>query len=149
MLANPTYLVPTLVAYAAILDGRDSLPAPAVANAEEAIERHRESFRAALKGGVPIAIGIDTGTPTTRMGELAGGRPHDGSGHASRSRDQSRDPHRRLANRYWRCRGHRSGYDGRSFLVEGNPLADITCLGNVRNVWARGRRLTPADLASA
>jgi imidazolonepropionase-like amidohydrolase len=150
MLANPTYLVPTLVAYAAILDGRDSLPTDAVANAEEAIERHRESFRAALKGGVPIAMGSDAGTPYNPHGEnwrevahmMDQGMP---AGAAIRAATHTAASLLGIDD----VGVIEAGMTADLVLVGGNPLADITCLADVRDVWAGGRRLAPGNLAAA
>jgi imidazolonepropionase-like amidohydrolase len=141
MLDNPTYLVPTLVAYAAILEDRDRLPAEAVANAEAATERHRESFRYALRAGVPVAMGSDAGTP---------GNPHgENWREIAHMVDQGMAPEAALqaatimgasllglADVGVIAAGMRADL----VLVGGNPLADITGLADVRAVWTQGRR---------
>jgi imidazolonepropionase-like amidohydrolase len=150
MQTNPTYLVPTLVAYAAILEGRDSLPAEAVANAEEAIERHRQSFRAALRGGVPIAMGSDAGTPFNPHGENWREVAH--------MIDQGMPPGTAIRAATLTAASLlgadevgviATGKIADLLLVEGNPLADISCLARVRDVWARGRRLVCQDCRAA
>jgi imidazolonepropionase-like amidohydrolase len=146
MQTNPTYLAPTLVAYAAILEGRDSLPAEAVANAEEAIEKHRQSFRAALKGGVPIAMGSDAGTPLNPHGENWREVAH--------MIDQGMPPGAAIKAATLTAAallgadevgGIATGKIADLLLVGGNPLKDITSLANVRDVWAKGRRLACHD----
>jgi imidazolonepropionase-like amidohydrolase len=150
MIDNPTYLVPTLVAYAAILEDRDRLPAEAVSNAEAAIERHRESFRAALRGGVPIAMGSDAGTP---------GNPHgENWREIAHMIDQGMAPAAALRAATFMgaallglqdIGGIAAGKIADLLLVAGNPLADVTCLAQVRAVWTRGRRLRGTEIEPA
>jgi imidazolonepropionase-like amidohydrolase len=142
MRANPTWLVPTLVAYAAILDVRDTLPAEAVANAESAIERHRASFRYALAAGVPIAMGSDAGTPANPHGEnwrevahmIAQGMAPDAALSAATRGGAALlglEDVGEIA----------TGMRADLLLVAGNPLEEIDCLASVRGVWSNGRRL--------
>jgi imidazolonepropionase-like amidohydrolase len=150
MQANPTYLVPTLVAYAAILEERDTLPTEAVANAEAAIERHQQSFRAAMQGGVPIAMGSDAGTP---------GNPHGKNWREiAHMIAQGMEPAAALQAATLTAATLlgiedvgvvEAGMNADLLLVRGNPLTDITCLADVRDVWSRGRRLADvmADVA--
>jgi imidazolonepropionase-like amidohydrolase len=149
MRANPAWLVPTLVAYAAILDVRDTLPAEAVANAEAAIERHRASFRSALAAGIPIAMGSDAGTPANSHGEnwrevahmVAQGMPPAAAliaatrgGAALLGLD---DVGEIVA-----------GMRADLLLVAGNPLEEIACLAAVRGVWSNGRRVAMSEAAA-
>jgi imidazolonepropionase-like amidohydrolase len=140
MQQNPTWLVPTLVAYAAILEGRDQLPDEAVANAELAIERHKESFRYALQAGVKVAMGSDAGTPFNPHGEnwrevahmIAQGMPV-----AAALQAASREAANLLGLRdvgIIDC-----GMSADLLLVEGDPLEDIESLSLVHSVWARGK----------
>lgn len=142
MRQQPTWLVPTLVAYAAILEERDTLPVEAVANTELAIERHRESFRHALAAGVPIAMGSDAGTP---------GNPHGANWReVAQMIGQGMAPAAALIAA---TRGAATllgladvgvmapGMRADLLLVAGNPLAEIASLGAVREVWTGGRRL--------
>lgn len=64
MLANGTWLVPTLIAPVAVLRAAAagaSLPAAVVRKAEEVIVVHTESVRKAVAAGVRIAMGTDSG----------------------------------------------------------------------------------------
>lgn len=65
MLDRGTYLVPTLIAPLAIVEGGDEagLPDFVMRKARMVLEAHRESFRKAHKAGVKIAMGTDAGTP--------------------------------------------------------------------------------------
>jgi imidazolonepropionase-like amidohydrolase len=63
MVERGVYLVPTLVAYALVLEKADAgIPAEAVEKARFAIEAHRQSYQLAVTAGVPIAMGSDAGT---------------------------------------------------------------------------------------
>lgn len=58
------WLVPTLSAPLAVIAAADAgaqLPPPALEKAEEAVMRHRESFKMALQAEVRIAMGTDSG----------------------------------------------------------------------------------------
>lgn len=64
MLDAGTWLVPTLVAPAAVLEAAEAgagLPDSVVAKAREVIDVHRESFARAVDAGVRIAMGTDSG----------------------------------------------------------------------------------------
>ncbi|WP_037577788.1 metal-dependent hydrolase family protein [Phaeacidiphilus oryzae] len=64
MLAAGTWLVPTLVAPAAVLEAVAAgveLPESVVVKAREVIDVHRESFTRAVAAGVRIAMGTDSG----------------------------------------------------------------------------------------
>ena len=64
MLANKTWLVPTLVAPRAVVAAAAAgarLPAAVVAKAQAVIEVHVESVRAAIGAGVEVAMGTDSG----------------------------------------------------------------------------------------
>jgi imidazolonepropionase-like amidohydrolase len=72
MVDRQVFLVPTLVAYAVVLERADAeIPAEAVAKARYAIEAHRQSYQLAVKAGVPIAMGSDAGTEFNVHGENA------------------------------------------------------------------------------
>jgi imidazolonepropionase-like amidohydrolase len=79
MLHRGTYLVPTLMAPAGVLEaaeGGAAIPEASLLKAKEIIEGHRESFRRAVQAGVRIAMGTDTGvTPhgdnLRELGEMA------------------------------------------------------------------------------
>ncbi len=64
MLDNGTWLVPTLLAPAAVLDAAErgvGLPPVVQAKAREVIDVHQESFARAVEAGVKIAMGTDSG----------------------------------------------------------------------------------------
>lgn len=64
MLANGTWLVPTLVAPLSVLEAADSgvnLPESILEKAREVVEIHRDSFRRAVAAGVKVAMGTDSG----------------------------------------------------------------------------------------
>jgi imidazolonepropionase-like amidohydrolase len=76
MLERGTYLVPTLVAPTGVLRAAEAgaqIPEASVTKAREVIEVHRDSFGRAVRAGVKIAMGTDTGvTPHgENLAELA------------------------------------------------------------------------------
>lgn len=72
MVQRGVFLVPTIVAYALVLERADGgIPAEAVSKARHAIDAHRESFQLALKAGVQMALGTDAGTEFNFHGDNA------------------------------------------------------------------------------
>jgi len=73
MRVRGTFLVPTLAAPENIIKYGEAagIPRYAVEKSESVREVHRESFRAAMRAGVRIAMGTDAGTPFNRHGENA------------------------------------------------------------------------------
>ncbi|MGC8464548.1 MAG: amidohydrolase family protein [Acidimicrobiales bacterium] len=64
MIDRGTWLVPTLVAPKAVIDAADagaSIPETSVNKAREVMEIHRDSFSRAVRAGVKIAMGTDSG----------------------------------------------------------------------------------------
>lgn len=64
MLAEGTYLVPTLIAPMGVLEARDrgvNVPDYAIAKSKLVIETHRASIRRAIEAGVKVAMGTDSG----------------------------------------------------------------------------------------
>ncbi len=64
MLDHGTWLVPTLVAPQGVLDAAaagQSIPEKSLEKAHQVIDIHRDSFRRAVKAGVKIAMGTDSG----------------------------------------------------------------------------------------
>lgn len=64
MLANGTFLVPTLIAPTGVIKAAEagaSIPEASLTKAREVIETHRESFRRAVDAGVTVAMGTDSG----------------------------------------------------------------------------------------
>lgn len=63
MLANGTFLVPTLVAPTGVIKAAEagiSIPEASLAKAKEVVEIHRASFRKAVEAGVDVAMGTDS-----------------------------------------------------------------------------------------
>jgi imidazolonepropionase-like amidohydrolase len=140
MQANPTWLVPTLVAYAAILEQRELVPAESLANAERAIERHRESFRHALAAGIPVAMGSDAGTPGNPHGMNWKEVAHmvgQGMAPAAALRAATLEAAQLLGLED--VGAIRSGFIADLLIVEGDPIEGIEALGRVRSVWQAGR----------
>jgi len=73
MLANGTFMVPTLVAVYGIVENGIAVGIPeyAVRKAKAAQADHIESFRLAMRKGVKIAMGTDAGTPFNYHGKNA------------------------------------------------------------------------------
>jgi imidazolonepropionase-like amidohydrolase len=73
MLERGTYMVPTLTAPAQIVFGGSAagLPPYMIEKGHQVLEDHVESFQAAVRAGVRIAMGTDQGTPLSRPGENA------------------------------------------------------------------------------
>ncbi len=72
MLAQGTYLVPTVAALRNILDNtRNGIPAYVVDKAERISENHRRSLQMYYRAGGNIAMGTDAGTPFNRHGANA------------------------------------------------------------------------------
>src|SRR3546814_11762245 len=72
MLANQTFLVPTIAALRNILDNAErGIPAYVVDKARAVEQRHRESFQMYYRAGGRIAMGTDAGTPFNRHGRNA------------------------------------------------------------------------------
>lgn len=72
-LEQGTFLVPTLLAIASILEHgvADGVPAWVVEKAEIEAEANRTGFKAAVDAGVKIAAGTDAGTPFNRHYDMA------------------------------------------------------------------------------
>lgn len=68
-----TFLVPTMIAVASIIDNgvEAGVPAWVVAKAEVQAEASRNGFRAAVDSGMKIAAGTDAGTPYNRHYDMA------------------------------------------------------------------------------
>lgn len=73
MIEHGTHLVPTLTAPYHIAHGglEAGIPPFMVDKAHQVLADHVESYRAALKAGVRVAMGTDQGTPLNRPGENA------------------------------------------------------------------------------
>ena len=74
MTQRHVYMVPTLSALAttAACPTGCGIPDSARSKARNMVKQHERSFRAALRRGVPIAMGTDAGTPFNYHGDNAG-----------------------------------------------------------------------------
>jgi len=136
------YLVPTLVAPSAIVDGGEAagIPAFMVRNARAVFEAHGRGFEVAVQTGVPIAASTDAGTPLNPHGsmvpELAlmvryGLSPMDALRAATSSAAAALGLEREVGR-------VAPGFVADLLAVEGDPLADIGAMSRVRLVLARG-----------
>ena len=137
-----TYLVPTLIAYAAILEERENLSTEFVFNAELAIEKNQTSFQRALAAGVNIAMGSDAGTP----GNLHGDNWREvelmvNLGMRTSDALQASTLHGARLLGLDRVGQLADGYAADVLVVSGDPLEDISALANVNAVWAAGVRV--------
>jgi imidazolonepropionase-like amidohydrolase len=138
-------LVPTLIAPAAIADGglAAGIPEFAVRKSEIVREPHLESFRLALRLGVPIAAGTDAGTPLNPHGTIvpelalmvkAGQAPlaaiHAATGAAAGALGLEHETGRVAP-----------GLAADLLAVAGDPGQRIEALDDVRLVIARGRTI--------
>jgi imidazolonepropionase-like amidohydrolase len=136
------YLVPTLVAPAAIAAGGEAagIPAFMVRKARAVLEAHGRGFELAVRTGVPIAAGTDAGTPLNAHGsmvpELAlmvryGLSPMDALRAATSSAAAALGLEREVGR-------VAPGFVADLLAVEGDPLVDIAALAQVRLVLANG-----------
>ena len=138
-------LVPTLIAPAAIAGGglAAGIPEFAVRKSEVVREPHLESFRLALRLGVPIAAGTDAGTPLNPHGTMvpelalmvkAGQAPlqaiHAATGAAACALGLERETGRIAP-----------GLAADLLAVAGDPTERIEALDDVRLVMAQGRMI--------
>ena len=137
-----TYLVPTLMAYDLIANGAErGVPAEAVEKAKAALEYNTAGFRAALDAGAGIAMGSDAGTAFNDHGwswrEASfmvryGMRPMDAIVAATRNGADL------LGLGSW-IGTVEPGKTADLVIVDGDPLADISGLGNVACTIQGGR----------
>jgi imidazolonepropionase-like amidohydrolase len=143
MRRDGTYLVPTLIAPAAITIGglMAGIPAFMVRKSEAVMADHVLSFQKALAAGVPIAAGSDAGTPLNPHGSLVpelalmvkhGMRPLE----ALRSATALAADLLGLGASLGRIA---PGYTADLLAVAGNPAERIEALDDVRGVFVDGR----------
>ena len=139
--------VPTLSAPYWLRMHADELPAYALRKTNEVYDAHRESFAAAVKAGVRIAAGTDAGTPFNQ---------HDMFAHELLLMTElGMSPEEALLSATSRaaetlglekeCGTLTPGLSADIALVDGDPRADVTSLGRVRMVFARGKPVATAD----
>jgi imidazolonepropionase-like amidohydrolase len=145
MARQGTALVPTLIAPHAIVEGgiAAGIPEFAVTKSAAVRDRHRESFRLALRAGVVVAAGTDAGTPLNPHGSIvpeltlmiaAGMTPLEAIAAATSvaaAVTGLEDETGRIA----------PGLAADLLAVEGQPAESIKALDAVRLVIARGRRV--------
>ena len=142
LIESGAYLVPTLMAYDLIANGRErGVPPEAVGKATAALEYNTSGFRAALDAGANIAMGSDAGTAFNDHGRSwreasfmvrHGMRPMDAIVAATRNGAD-------LLGLGGRIGTVEPGKIADLVVVEGDPLADISRLGNVACTIQDGR----------
>jgi len=143
MVRDGVFLVPTLIAPAAIAAGglAASIPEYAVRKSLAVADRHLEGFRMALRAGVMIAAGADSGTPCNPHGTLVpelalmvkGGMTPAAAVHAATAVAA-----RALGLEHETGR-IAPGLAADLVAVDGNPAERIEALDEVRFVMAQGR----------
>lgn len=142
MKSQGTTLVPTLIAYQAILEGRDALSAESVRNAELAISRNQVSLQRALEAGVAIAMGSDAGTPSNPHG--ANWRETELMVQLGMSTSQALQASTLAGAELLgldQVGQIAPEYSADLLVVRGNPVEQISDLANVSAVWSRGDRV--------
>jgi len=144
MLEHGTYLVPTLVAPTGVLRAAEAgaqIPEASVTKAREVIEVHRDSFGRAVRAGVKIAMGTDTGvTPHgENLAELAlmvegGMTPHQALVSATFTAAELMGLEAELGTL-------EPGKRADLVLVEGDPFEVITLPDRITGVWKDGERV--------
>ena len=142
LIESGAYLVPTLMAYDLIANGRErGVPPEAVGKARAALEYNTSGFRAALHAGANIAMGSDAGTAFNDHGRSwreasfmvrHGMRPMDAIVAATRNGAD-------LLGLGGRIGTLEPGKIADLVVVDGDPLADISRLGNVACTIQGGR----------
>jgi imidazolonepropionase-like amidohydrolase len=134
-------LVATLAAPERIAAHADLVPEFMARKSRAVMERHTESFRMALRGGVPVAAGSDAGTPFNPHGSLvpelalmvkAGMRPAD----AVRAATSAAASVLGLGDRAGRIA---PGFSADLLAVPGDPTHRIEALGEPRLVMLEGK----------
>lgn len=145
MAQRQTFLVPTLAAPFFISEaGEDAGIAPfAVEKSRRVLDEHRASVALAHKTGVPIALGNDAGTPFNRHDDVVtelrllvevGLSPMEAllaaTGQAARLLGIEED-----------VGTVQVGKQADLVVLEGDPLADISAVGQIGGVFKAGRRI--------
>jgi imidazolonepropionase-like amidohydrolase len=144
MLERGTYLVPTLLAPTGVVRAAKAgaqIPEASVSKAREVIEVHRDSFGRAVRAGVKIAMGTDTGvTPHGQnLAELAlmvegGMTPHQALVSATFTAAELMGLEAELGTL-------EPGKRADLVLVEGDPFEVVTLPDRIAGVWKDGQRV--------
>ena len=142
LLERNAYLVPTIMAYDLIANGSElGIPAEAADNAKMALEYNTVGFRNALDAGAKIAMGSDAGTAFHDHGRswrelefmVANGmQPMHAIVAATRSGADLLGIGDRLGTL-------QAGMLADIIVVDGDPLSDISQIGNVTSVMTDGK----------
>ncbi len=147
MARRGVFLVPTLAATHFILAEGEAggVPPYAVEKTRRVLDRHRESVHLARKLGVPIAAGSDAGTPFNRHDDIVtelrllievGFSPMEAlvaaTGQAAR-----------LLRLEKELGTVETGKLADLVVLDGDPLSNISAVGQVRAVFQSGHRVTP------
>jgi len=141
MLEHRTYLVATAAAVRLVVEhGVDAgIPCPVVRKAASAVDTQVETCRDAWKGGIPLAMGTDAGTPFNRHGdnmqELETMVDHIGLS-PMEAIEMSTMGSARLLGLDDRIGSVENGKDADLIVVDGNPLANISVLRDRRRIDA-------------
>jgi imidazolonepropionase-like amidohydrolase len=141
-LKQGTFLVPTLLAIASILEHgvADGVPAWVVEKAEIEAEANRTGFKAAVDAGVKVAAGTDAGTPFNRHYDMAremsmmvrfGLTPLQAITAATRNSAENLDVLHTVGT-------VEVGKSADLLLVDGDPSTDIEAIGRVVLVTKEG-----------
>ena len=144
MLERGTFLVPTLVAPTGVLRAAAAgaqIPEASLTKARDVIEAHRDSFGRAVKAGVKIAMGTDTGvTPHgENLAELAlmvegGMTPSEALVATTRTAAELMGLEDELGTR-------EPGKRADLVMVEGDPFEVATLAERIVQVWKDGERV--------
>jgi imidazolonepropionase-like amidohydrolase len=142
MVKNDTALSPTLSVYARIIQGANAglVPAYRAEKAVKLIDTHAESFRKALAAGVKITLGTDAVSIHHPLGDVAlelelwvknGMKPGDAIEAATRVAAAVCQVDQEVGTL-------QAGKQADILIVEGDGLADISTINNVRYVLRNG-----------
>jgi len=139
-------LVPTLCAPHFLLANADKIPDYAARKTKEVHEAHRESFKRALRKGVPVAAGTDAGTPfnyqesfATELELMVGLGMTAEAAIESCTADAAR-----VAGLQFETGSLEEGKSADLVMLDGDPRKDIAATKRVRGVMICGRMVGTA-----